>query len=91
MLPQPVRGQGLQQQEGARRGSAGVRCTHHHLFWHQLVVVSTLTGRLLDAQLSLELSIMENTSGVWEGKGHVMQKFRAQNGPISACWQLQGL
>lgn len=46
---------------------------------------------LLDAQLSLELSVMGNPRGVREGKGHTMQKFRAQNGPISACWQLQGL
>lgn len=48
-------------------------------------------GLLLDAQLLLELSMTEKTGEVWEGEGHAMQKFRAQNRPISACWQLQGL
>jgi len=43
--PRPARSQGLRQQQGgAARGSAGVRCTHHHLFWQQLAAGSSLVA-----------------------------------------------
>lgn len=42
--PQLLSKRSLQQQEGARKGSAGVCCTHHYLVRHELVTVNALTG-----------------------------------------------
>lgn len=50
-----------QQQQGGRRGSGRAHCTHH-----QLVVVRTVLGLVLGAELLLELSMMENPQGMWQ-------------------------
>lgn len=74
--------QGWQQQEGGRRGSGGAHCTHH-----QLVVVSAMLGLVLDEELLLELSMMENPKRMWERTQCRIQGTKQDN----FCWQHQGL
>lgn len=48
---------------GSKKDSAGAHCTHHHLFWYQLLAL-TLMRLHLDAQLLVELSVTEKSGEV---------------------------